>query len=179
MRRWPGLILKLTPTALTAAAIAGLPVYVDPQIDDLRRADAILVIGGYGFDRYPYGMKLAWRQWSPNLVLSNEQEGDTWLNRFCSEPPEQFTVYCFAPEPATTRGEAREFSRIAAKHNWGSVIVVTSRPHISRARLILQRCFEGEIIMVESPATIPWTRWIYEYAYQTLGYVRAMFQRGC
>jgi hypothetical protein len=59
------------------------------------------------------------------------------------------------------------------------VIVVTARPHISRARLIVERCFPGEIIMVESPHPMPWHRWIYEYAYQTAAFGRALLFTGC
>lgn len=179
VRRWHRLILQVAPTVIAVLALAGLPVYVNPQIDELRHADAILVIGGHGFDRYPYGMTLAWQKWAPNLVLSNGQTGDTWLNRFCSEPPAEFKVYCFAPEPATTLGEARAIKKLAAEHNWHSLIVVTARPHISRARLILERCFSGEISMVEGPDPISWRRWIYEYVYQTAGFIRAMFERDC
>ena len=43
---------------LTAAIVAALPVYVRPQIDHLRRADAILVLSGYGEDRYAMGLDL-------------------------------------------------------------------------------------------------------------------------
>ena len=41
---------------LIAAVISGLPVYVRPQVDPLRHADAILVLGGEGFSRYPFGI---------------------------------------------------------------------------------------------------------------------------
>jgi len=42
----------------TVAIVGGLPVYVRPQIDQLRRADAILVLGGYGNARYDFGLDL-------------------------------------------------------------------------------------------------------------------------
>jgi len=123
---------------------------------------------------------LAWKRGAPNLVLSGYTgAGDNWLDSFCSAPPDQFNVYCFEPDPSTTRGEGRAFARLAADNNWKSVIVVTARPHISRARLILQRCFPGEIIMVDSPGPIPWYRWIYEYAYQTAAFGRVLLSTGC
>jgi hypothetical protein len=43
---------------LIAAVVGGLPVYVRPQIDPLRHADAVLVLGGFGYGRYPFGMGL-------------------------------------------------------------------------------------------------------------------------
>ena len=54
MRRWvPAGCWRLVPrwlvslcAILIAVVMAGLPVYVRPQIDPLRRADAIFVLGG-------------------------------------------------------------------------------------------------------------------------------------
>jgi hypothetical protein len=40
---------------LVAAVMGGLLVYVRPQIDPLRRAHAILILGGPEYGRYPYG----------------------------------------------------------------------------------------------------------------------------
>ena len=56
---------------LIAAVIGGLPVYVRPQIDRLRHADAILILGGFGDLRYSYGLDLGLQSWAPNLVVSN------------------------------------------------------------------------------------------------------------
>jgi hypothetical protein len=43
---------------LIAAVIGGLPVYVRPQIDRLRHADAILILGEEGKSRYLVGLDL-------------------------------------------------------------------------------------------------------------------------
>lgn len=59
------------------------------------------------------------------------------------------------------------------------MIVVTFRPHISRARYILEQCFDGNLVMIESPEHIAWYRWVYEFGYQTVGYARAALQSGC
>jgi hypothetical protein len=56
---------------LTAAIVGGLPVYVRPQIDQLRRADAIVVLGGYGEARYDFGLELQAQGWAPTIVLSH------------------------------------------------------------------------------------------------------------
>jgi hypothetical protein len=45
--RWVVVPVRL----LIAAVIGGFPVYVRPQVDPLRHADAILVLGGVGFRR--------------------------------------------------------------------------------------------------------------------------------
>lgn len=165
---------------LIAAGLGGIPVYVRPQVDPLRHADAILVIGGYGEERYRLGIELSTHGWAPNLVVSNPVgAGDVWKRNYCSTPPVGVTVHCFAPDPPTTKGEARELRRLATQYGWHTVIVVTFKPHISRARYILEKCFNGDLVMVASPTHVSAFRWAYEYLYQTAGYLRAAFQPGC
>jgi len=68
---------------------------------------------------------------------------------------------------------------LAGQYGWRTVIVVTFRPQISRARFILEHCFDGDLVMVSSPAHIRVPRWAFEYVYQTAGYLRAALQPGC
>jgi uncharacterized SAM-binding protein YcdF (DUF218 family) len=165
---------------LIAALLGGVPVYVRPQVDQPRHADAILVLGGYGEERYRLGADLSMQGWAPNLVVSNPQgAGDVWQRNFCSRPPAEVTVHCFVPDPPTTRGEALELRRLATQYGWRTVIVVTFRPHISRARYILEKCFDGDLVMVPSSTDVSIFRWVYEYVYQTAGYLRAVLQPGC
>jgi hypothetical protein len=56
---------------VVVAVVAGVPLYVRPQIDPLRHADAILILGGPEYDRYPYGFQLGEEGWAPIVVLSN------------------------------------------------------------------------------------------------------------
>ena len=165
---------------LIAVVICGLPVYVRPHIDPLRHADAILILGGFGDDRYPVGLDLGLKGWAPNLMVS-EANGtdDPWLTDYCTTPHPGLSLHCFVPDPTTTKGEGRELRRLASQYGWRTVIVVTWRPHISRARFILERCFDGDLVMVASPAHISVSRWAFQYVYQTAGYVRAALQPGC
>ncbi len=165
---------------VTIAAMAGWPVYVRPQTDPLRHADAIFILGGPTYDRYPFGMDLGLQGWAPTVVASNPNgPNDPWLSKTCAKPPDGLRLQCFIPDPGTTKGEARELRRLAKQNGWRTVIVVTFRPHISRARHILQECFDGNLIMVASPATISPTLWAYQYLYQTAGYIRSVLQPGC
>jgi DUF218 domain len=176
IRRWLVFVCVLVITAV----IGGLPVFVRPQIDRLRHGDAILVLGGYGYDRYPFGMGLARHGWAPVLVVSNPNgPKDPWLFQYCATPHPHLILRCFVPDPPTTKGEARELRRLAAKYDWRTVIVVTFRPHISRARFILEHCFTGDLVMVASPADLSAPRWAFEYLYQTAGYARAVLEPNC
>jgi hypothetical protein len=165
---------------LVAWAVAGLPVYVYPQIDQLRHADAVFVVGGYGEERYRFGIDLAHQGWAPVAVVSSwNPTRDPVLTKACESPEPGITKICIAADPSTTLGEGRELRRLAAEHGWHTVIVVTGRPHISRARYILEGCFDGDLIMVESPPRLPASRWPLEYLYQSLGYLRAAVHSGC
>jgi uncharacterized SAM-binding protein YcdF (DUF218 family) len=160
-----------------AVVAAGFPIYAAPQIDYLRPADAIFVLGGRGYERYSYGLALALRGVAPRVVFSNPAGArDIWLTDLCERQRYAFTVTCFDPEPATTLGEARELRRLAMEQGWRTVIVVTFRPHISRARYVLEKCFDGDLIMSESPARLSAEYWMWMYVYQTVGYVVTAFQ---
>ncbi len=165
---------------ITTAAASGLPVYVSPQIDQLRYADAIFVLSGPYHRRYPFGLDLARQGWAPNLVISNPSgAADPMLADYCAARHQGFAVRCIVPDPVTTKGEGRQLRRLATEYGWRTVIVVTFRPHISRARFILEQCFDGNLVMVASPARISESRWAFEYLYQTAGYARTVLQPGC
>jgi hypothetical protein len=165
---------------LVVAMIAGLPVYVRPQNDPLRHADAVFVLGGPVYDRYPFGLELGKQGWAPVTVVSNPNgPKDPWLTETCEKPPDGLNLHCFIPDPPTTKGEGYELRRLATKYGWHTVIVVTIRPHISRARYILERCFSGNLVMIASPAQISPVMWAYQYLYQTAGYVRAAVETSC
>jgi uncharacterized SAM-binding protein YcdF (DUF218 family) len=161
--------------------VAGFRVYVRPQVDPPRQADAILVLGGTASaQRYLRGLELAQQGVAPNLVLSNPyRPADPVLDGLCARPQSGFTLRCFAPEPTTTLGEGRELRRLADEHGWRTVIVVTSTSHVSRARYIIGKCFDGELILQASPTRLsPW-EWAWAYTYQSAGYVKSWIQGAC
>lgn len=183
-RLLPGRRVRRTVAVLTALLAlvvgSGIPVYVRPQIDELRRADALLILGGYDYGRYVLGLQLAEEGWAPNVVVSNPNgRWDRWLTNYCAAPHPTFTLHCFVPDPKTTSGESREFGALAAQNGWRTAIVVTFRPHVSRARYIVGQCFHGDLIMVASPSDPSLARWVWEYGYQTAGYIKAVLQPAC
>jgi hypothetical protein len=172
--------LVLPCVLLIAAVVVGWPVFVRPQVDPLRHADAIIVLGGFGYGRNGFGMRLNMQGWAPTVVISNPNgPRDAWLTQFCATRHPHLNLQCFVPDPPNTKGEGRELRRLAAQDGWRTVIVVTFRPHISRARFVLEKCFDGDLVMVPSPADISPARWAFEYVYQSIGYVRAVLEPGC
>ncbi|WP_067652210.1 YdcF family protein [Nocardia harenae] len=182
--RWPVLrrvAVRLAGLLLVLGAltVAGLPVFVHPQVDPLRPADAIVVLGGTPYERFDLGLELAERGLAPELVISASTGlTDPVMAKYCAgEHP--FRVSCFEPEPWTTQGEAQEIRRRAAAEDWRHIIVVTFTPHVSRARYIVGKCFGGELTMVASPSRtdLPFTAWM--YIRQSAGYLKAFTEIGC
>ncbi|MGQ4601569.1 ElyC/SanA/YdcF family protein [Nocardia sp. R6R-6] len=177
VRRWAALLGGLL--VVGALAVAGLPVFVYPQVDPLRPADAIVVLGGTPYERFDIGLDLAERGYAPELVISASTGlDDPAMARYCDgEFP--FRVSCFEPNPWTTQGEAQEVRRRAAAQHWQHIIVVTFTPHVSRARYIVGKCFDGELTMVASPSRtdLPFIAWM--YVRQSAGYLKAVTEFGC
>ncbi|OBF25118.1 hypothetical protein A5727_05490 [Mycobacterium sp. ACS4331] len=162
---------------VVVVGLAGYPVFVAPRVDDPRVADAILVVGGDGpAARVRHGLDLARQGWAPHVVLSNP---GGQVGQLCNLDDPAFTVECFDPDPRSTLGEARELGRLAAERSWRTVIVVTYPPHISRARYIMGRCFDGEVIMSAAPLDLSIPYWVWMYLYQSAGYAKAWLHRGC
>lgn len=172
--------LMLVVVILAAvSAFVGLPVYVFPQMDELRTADAVVVLGGNPYQRFEYGIEIAEQGYAPKVLLSNSVgPQDPRMQQICGG---DYTVEveCFVPSPWSTRGEAEEIQRRAKSENWQHIIVVTYKPHLSRARYIVEQCYSGELTMIASPTHQNAVQWIESYVYQTAGYAKAVLAGGC
>lgn len=178
--RYLGAAAILVLVLMLVATLVVDVVYLRPQVDAPRRADAVLILGGPDHERYPFGLALGREGFASTIVVSNpDGRRNQWLTNECDNPPPGLTVHCFKPDPSTTKGEGRELRRLASEHGWKTVIVVTIRPHISRARYVLQSCFDGDLLMVASPTNLSIAEWTYQYLYQTGGYARAVLEPGC
>ncbi|WP_306364757.1 YdcF family protein [Nocardia sp. CC227C] len=171
----------VTAIALLCAAVVYVgalwPVFVRPRVDTPRPADAILVLGGAHDGREELGLGLAHDGVAPLVLISDPYEHSPLVNRIC-HGGYSFAVECFDPEPRTTRGEGRYLAERARAEGWRRVIVVTFTPHISRTRYILGKCWDGELLVVDARPRIGPLRWMYQYAYQTAGYLKA-FAEDC
>jgi hypothetical protein len=76
-----------------------------------------------------------------------------------------------------TRGEAEWAGRYAERHHWHSVLIVPGRAQATRARLLMERCFSGQIVVV--PASEPRPP-VSEIIHEWGGVLDALFiHRGC
>lgn len=187
MKRLARLVV-LVLVILGSGILVGIPVYIHPKQDPLQKSDAVFVLGGTEYKarnsegqlRDSLGVQLIREGWAPTLVISGGHfDPQLWTDKPCDRAEIDPKPLCFSPDPPNTLGEARELRRLADEHGWKRVIVVTFRPHIARARFIVEHCFGGQLIMVASPAELSTRRWIFEYLYQTAGFVKAFLGRGC
>jgi uncharacterized SAM-binding protein YcdF (DUF218 family) len=130
---------------LTATAI----LFVWPRDDEPGSADAVVVLSGVRKTRLAKGLELVRRGVAPTLVISDgEAPGWPAANRLCEDGATGFRVVCFRPRPYSTHGEAADVARLARARGWRSLVVVTSRYHVTRARLLFRRCLDGPVSAV-------------------------------
>ena len=152
----PRLRLRLRPRlrfvvlALVAAWLVGTGVlFIWPSKDAPKHSNAVIVLSGSRTGRLDKGLALMRRRVAPVLVVSDGRD-PRWpqANRVCADKKLPFTVICFRPTPFSTRGEAEAITRMGAKRGWRSIVVVTSTYHVTRARMLFERCFKGRVQVV-------------------------------
>jgi uncharacterized SAM-binding protein YcdF (DUF218 family) len=125
--------------AVLAAAGAWLFYFVGT--DHPAKADAIIVLSG-DLRRVPTGERLFNDGVAPNLLISL-YDG---VPKSCGRTH----VTCFHANPFSTRGEAETVARMARAHNWKRIIIVSSRYHLRRARMLFARCTDAHLQVVPS-----------------------------
>jgi uncharacterized SAM-binding protein YcdF (DUF218 family) len=149
-------------------------LFVWPARGAPTHADAIVMLGGHG-PRLDEALVLARAHIAPNLVIS---QGAT--SQYCPPATEKdgVTIICFHPKPRTTQGEAEYVGRLAAQNHWRSLVLVTTRPQDTRARLRMGRCFNGDIHVATAP--LPKHEWPFAIAYEWGALLKALvWQRSC
>jgi uncharacterized SAM-binding protein YcdF (DUF218 family) len=173
MRR-PLLLLALLASVVLAVASVFLFILYDD--DRVAQADAVIVLAG-AKRRLPAGQDLVARGVAPVLVISDGLDsGWTRANRLCrfGDPKR---VLCPRPDPYSTRGEAQMVARLARLHGWDSLVVVTSRFHLFRSRLLFERCFHGRLAFVGVRS--PRLRLPVSIGWEWLKLANATVRRGC
>lgn len=114
-----------------------------------RQADAVVMLGpGLNGERVREALRLVRRGRAPVLVVSRARDPGWAAGQELCRGGRRFQVLCIRATPYTTRGEARTVDRLASKRHWGSLVIVTSTYHVTRARLLYRRCFDGRLDVV-------------------------------
>jgi uncharacterized SAM-binding protein YcdF (DUF218 family) len=164
-------------------AFAGLTarLFVFPDTEKPLRADAVVVLAGARKPRLNKGLELMRQGISPTLVISDAPAtGWTAANRLCPPNRAPFRVICFRAKSYSTRGEAEEIGQLVREHAWKRVVVVTSKFHVSRARLLVRRCVKDAASVDMVDAHVPLHEWPRDILFEWAKYLRAeTISRGC
>ena len=88
-----------------------------------RHDDAIVVLSG-DRDRLDTGLRLLQEHVASTLILSRDPAPWPRANRLCSRSD----FICIHAHPYSTQGEAETVRRLARRHGWLRIVVVTSVP---------------------------------------------------
>jgi hypothetical protein len=158
--------------------LATMKLFVYPRIDEPRKVDAIVVLGGLG-ERIERGVQLYQAGYGQELWISVPQwaNGEYPYVYECTQRMTNFGEHCFDPRPKTTQGEARVIANLAAEHGWDSVMVVTTPDQTTRARMVIKRCYSGELAMLDAPNQ---SGRFFKLAYEWGATIKALtIKRGC
>jgi len=141
-----------TPRLVAKASVgAGLVLlatvapFLWPIMDAPGRADAVFVLSGDRGERFAAAKELVERGVVPTLVFVGTRDR-VMETDLCANPAGQgFEAICLRPQPDSTRAEARAAARLAASRGWSHIVVATSTYHLTRARLLFERCFHGKV----------------------------------
>jgi uncharacterized SAM-binding protein YcdF (DUF218 family) len=147
-----------------------------------ERADAVVVLSGGLNARLDPALKLMHTGIAPVLAVSSAFRDEHWkkAQRLCRGDlgPTRYDVLCFTARPYSTVGEAEVVGKLARRNGWHRIVVVTSTYHVTRARMLFRRCYDGGISFVGTGS--PWWRLPEEWAYETGKLaVQLTVRRGC
>ena len=176
-RRLPRTVRVVLSTALALILIFTVMtarLLVWPAQGMPTQVSAIVMLAGPGV-RLPVALQLADEHRATVLVVSQGHEG---YGSPCPPRPSGLQLICFEPDPPTTRGEAEYIGRLAKRYHWTSMVVVTSRPQATRARMLVERCFTGAVYSATGP--LPIRSWPYQIVYGWAALAKAIFvDRAC
>jgi uncharacterized SAM-binding protein YcdF (DUF218 family) len=162
-------VLALLWVALSAK------LFVWPARDPVAgaHADAVVVLNFSG-PRWQVAEALARERAAPVMLVSVASV--EWNCPRASFPGVR--LQCFRPDPFSTMGEARYSAQQARQHDWHSLILVTSLPQATRARVRVERCFSGSVqVVVARP---PLATFAYDVVYEWGALAKALiWQRSC
>ncbi len=153
-RRWPFAIVGFGALVVAALVLGAFPLFINPAVDTPEAVDAIVVLQGGG-ERYDPGVALLEQGYADVIWFSDPgRSTDPFTaNQYCNSKnalriPDGTTQICHDPDPNTTQGEVRAIADAARANGWERIIMIASTDQVSRARMLLERCWDGEILMV-------------------------------
>lgn len=142
-RRHP--VITVLVLVIVAFVVASAVLFVWPASDQPRRVDAIVSLNGESeIAREAKAVSLAKHGYAPLLLFS---QGGNSADTSCPKVP-GVRVVCFVPNPPHTFGEIKWVANYAHRHDLHSLMIVPGGTQVTQARLLMQRCYTGQIVMV-------------------------------
>ena len=173
-RRWLLASLGIVVLIGVVFVAATLRLIVFPATDQPRHVNAIVSFNGSNEGkREALAASLAKKGYAPIILFS---KGSALADTSCPKVS-GVSVVCFVDVSGNTRGEAEWVSRYAQRHHFHSLLLVPGRGQATRARLLTERCFSGQLVVVPADESRPpISQIIHEWG----GLIDAeVFQRGC
>lgn len=148
-----------------------------------KSADAVVMLGGASKERLTDAMLLRSELGAKYLAISyTNTPGNATADYFCDTHSHQtiaMDIVCFTPSPMDTRGEATAVGKLAAKYEWKTVTVVTSKYHIERAGRLMNQCVRAEVTMASTNPQFSTWQWLRRFAIETGGLLDVILQPQC
>ncbi|MDG2114050.1 MAG: ElyC/SanA/YdcF family protein [Actinomycetota bacterium] len=151
-----------------------------PDRHEVGEADAALVMVGGRGERVQAMSRLAANGGVDHLVVMavDLPESNTF-RRICDTGLSgSAELHCLSGR-GDTRDEARRLSRYAERQGWDHVVVVTSSYHLSRSRLLVERCFDGRVDGLAATPDSSAAVWFGQVLHEWAGLVETQVRRGC
>jgi hypothetical protein len=151
-RRWLIACLGIVVLVVAVFATATLRFIVFPSEDQPRHVDAIVSFNGSNEGtREADAVLLAEKGYAPVLLFS---QGSALSDTSCPKVS-RVSVVCFVDVTGNTRGEAQWVGHYAQSRHWHSLLLVPGRGQAARARLLTERCFSGQLVVVPAAESRP------------------------
>ena len=176
MRRF----VVLGAVALAVLVLVTARLFVWPSAGSPSSADAVAIFAGGRGERLARAQRLMADGLASNLVIPNGTAPEWPAGNAACREDRPYAVFCPVPDPDTTQGEARAIAGLAQARGWTRVILVTSTYQVTRADLLLGRCFEGDIQRVRAHPGLSSFAWLRRVGHELLAWTHAMtIERGC
>lgn len=154
------LVLALVVSAVVAYGL--IRAVFNPHVDEpIPQADALVVLGPVD-SKLQTAVDLMGRGAARTLVISDQDQRDGAPGACRPEvvadvaqrgwsPTEPNSLLCFRPIPVTTQGEAMAIRDFGQTFGWSSVNVLAYPEHITRARILVDRCWTQDAAFVSAP----------------------------
>ena len=175
-------VLLALAVLVAAWLVACAVLFVWPRAETgaPAHADVVVMLSG-SRERLARAEQLIRQGVAPVLALSSVQDTPKWkaARALCSAGTYAGArVVCFEARPYSTRGEAETIGRLARERHWGRVVVVSSTFHLTRAKLLVRRCYTGRLWLVGAGST--WWKLPKQWAFETGKLlVQSLVERSC